>query len=110
MNTNIYFDINNEIPVLNIEDKYIIPLTNNTFIKSYINYYDNDMKFKLGNMSGNGMKYKWYDEDQGIIEFYLKNKYICNITTDILYNIFKEYVSWRKENGKWNIWRNKKEI
>lgn len=59
-------------PAINLCSEFSIPISNKTFVKSFISYYTNDLKFRLETISGNKLSFKWLSEDDDIIEVYFK--------------------------------------
>lgn len=73
----ISFNISeNNIPCIVFCSEFSVPMTNKTFIKSYITNYENDMKFKLGHLSCNSLKLSWYIEEKELLEVSYKKKFM----------------------------------
>lgn len=63
-------------PAINICSEFSIPISNKTFVKSFISYYTNDLKFRIETLSGNKLSFKWYNEADDILEVYFKNEFV----------------------------------
>lgn len=64
------------LPCLVFCSEFQVPMTSKWFVSSYINYYENDLKFKIGNMSSFVLNFAWYSEDKNILEVYLKKDFM----------------------------------
>lgn len=87
----------NDLPCLVICNQLEIPITSRTFVASYVYYYDNDLKFKLGSLSFKKMTLSWYNEDKGILELYLNKQFVGLASIHELYNVLASCLTQLKE-------------
>ena len=73
------------IPCLVFCSEFQVPMTSKWFVSSYINYYENDLKFKVGTMSSFTLKLSWYNEDKNILEVHLKKEFMGLASASELY-------------------------
>lgn len=83
-----YDEMDSGAPALCFCMELSIAISNKTLAKSFVHYYENDMAFKLGSLSGNRFSFKWYDEDKGILEVHFKNIFMGYVLSGELYNAF----------------------
>lgn len=79
-----------DVPMLVFCSEFIIPITNKTLINSFIFYFENDLRFKLGALSGNGFRFEWKDEQNDLLNVYFKHNFMGYILCTDLYHCFVE--------------------
>lgn len=71
------FDISeNGTPSLVFCSEFTVPMTNRSFVASFVKYYDNDMRFKLGHLSCSTLAFTWSSEEEEILEVNFKRKFM----------------------------------
>ena len=78
--------LDNDIPAINFCSEFSIPITQKTFCKSFITYYDNDLKFRIAGLSTNCLNLKWYDNEEHVLEVYFKKDFMGYVLVGDLYN------------------------
>ena len=78
--------LDNDVPAIDFCSEFSIPVTQKTFCKSFINFYDNDLRFRIANLSTNCLSFKWYDKDEHILEVYFKKEFVGYVLVGDLYN------------------------
>ena len=74
-----YNEINN-MPVLNINNELDFLITNKTFLKSFISYYENKNYFNF-NLSCNTIKIKCHENNEEVVELYNKQFYLIGLAS-----------------------------
>lgn len=77
-------------PALNFCSEFTVPITSKMFAKAFISFYDNDLKFRLEGLSGNSLRFSWYDENAEILSVYFKNNFVGYALSGDLYNAFSD--------------------
>lgn len=84
----VSFDIlDNGISAINICSEMSIPVSQIVFCRSFISYYDNDLRFKISNLSTNTISFKWYDGNENILELYYKKEFVGYVLVGDMYNV-----------------------
>jgi len=83
-----YTELDNGRPAICLCSDFIIPITNKGLPKSFIGFYDKELKFNLNNLSNSLIKFKTVEEDEEILEIYYKNMFIGYISIYDMYNVF----------------------
>ena len=81
-------ELESGIPAVNFCSDFTVPITNKTFARSFITFYENDLWFRLGNLSANKLSFKVYDEAEGILEVYFTKEFMGYVLCGELYNAF----------------------
>ena len=84
----VSFDIlDNGIPAINLCSEISIPVSQITFCRSFISCYENDLRFKISNLSTNILSFKFQDDKETILELYYKKEFLGYVLVGELYNI-----------------------
>ena len=83
-----YTELDNTCPAICICSDLIIPITNKSFPKNFIGFYDKDIKFNINNLSGCSIKFKIIDEENEILEFYYKTMFVGYVSMSDIYTVF----------------------
>lgn len=98
--------LDNGFPAITFCGEFTVAISNKTFVSSYISYYDNDMKFKLGTLSGNSLSFKWEDEEKKILKVFFKKEFMGYTLVGEIYNVFtkcyQQLVELKKEGETLN--------
>ena len=71
------FDLaENETPSLVFCSEFAVPITNKTFATSFVKYYENDLKFKLGHLSCSTLAFSWSSEENDTLEVHFKKNFM----------------------------------
>lgn len=91
-----YEELESGAPALNFCSEFTVPMSNKTFVKSFISFYDNDLRFKLAMLSANKLAFKWHSEEQGILEVYFQSHFmgyaLCGDIYNALTHVYKAFL------------------
>ena len=94
----VSFDIlDNNNPAINICSELSISVTQLGFCKSFISYYDNDLRFKISDLSTNTLSFKWYDKKESILKLYYKKEVVGFVLVGDLYNVITQCYKYLEE-------------
>jgi Na+/H+ antiporter NhaA len=66
----------NGMPNLIFCSEFSVPVTNKTFVSSFVKYYENNLKFKLGHLSCSTLAFSWISEEEDILEVHFKKNFM----------------------------------
>ena len=75
-------------PAINFCSEFTVPISSKIFAKSFISFYDNDLRFRIEGLTGNKLKLSWYNEEEGILKVFFKNEFVGYVLCGELYNAF----------------------
>lgn len=78
--------IDNDLPALNFCSEFSVPVTQKTFCKSFISYYENDLRFRIPSLTTNKLSFKYEDADETILEVSFKKEMMGYVLVGDLYN------------------------
>lgn len=70
-----YTELDNGTPCLCFCSDLSIPVTNKTMVKSFINYIDNDLKFKISNLRIQTLTFSFVSNEITSVSAKVNNKY-----------------------------------
>lgn len=83
-----YTELDNGVPAICLCSDFVIPITNKGLPKSFIGFYDKELKFNLNNLSNSLVKFKTVSDDEELLEIYYKNMFIGYISMPDMYDVF----------------------
>ena len=94
-----YTELDNGCPALCFCSDLIIPLTNKTMVQSYINYTDNDMKFKILNLTIQDLSFTYTSPEVTQIKAKVNGKFefMGYVDNDDLYTAMEKVLTRLKE-------------
>ena len=94
-----YTEMDNGYPALCFCSDLIIPLTNKTMVQSYINYMDNDLKFKILNLNIQNLSFTYFGPETTSVKAKVNGKFeqMGFVDTQELYNCMLKVLICLKE-------------
>ena len=83
-----YTELDNGTPCLCFCSDLTVPITNKTMIKSFINYIDNDLKFKISNLQIQTLTFTFVSNEITSVSAKVNGKFAFMgfVNTDDIYN------------------------
>ena len=94
-----YTEFDNGCPALCFCSDLTIPLVNKTMVQSYINYMDNELKFKISNLRINDLEFTFINNDIVSVRAKVNSTYefMGFVNTTELYNCMCKIIKTLKE-------------
>ena len=94
-----YTELDNGCPALCFCSDLIIPLTNKTMLQTFINYMDNDLKFKIVNLTIQDLCFTYMSPEVTIVRAKVNGKFehMGFVSTSELYHNMAKILATLKE-------------
>lgn len=97
-----YTELDNGLPALCFCSDLVIPITNKTMSQSFVNYFENDMKFKIANLRIQNLEFSLINNDITSVSAKVNSKFefMGFVNTNDLHSCIAKVAKTLKELGE----------